>query len=173
MCDMHHDNTDRKDAFIFFSNTDLGKMSLKYSGPYVWNKLLHLHTTQTLLKPHLSGHWKFASKMEAEQCVGGNQYWIPYVYKCPRAAIYVNYVTIIYTPLISMIASFVVRHNLLCNAPYIMFGNNYCHNATIRVSDKILTKIIFGVTIILLIRIPIANDGIICDDELFHDFGAI
>ena len=105
-------------------------------------------STQTLLKPHLSGHWKFASKMEAEQCVGGKQYWIPYVYQCPHAAIFVNYVTIIYTPLISVIASIVVRHDLLCNAPYIMLGNYYCHNAAIRVSDKILTKMIFGVTVI-------------------------
>ena len=42
--DIHHYNTRQKDCiYISPVKTNLGKMSLKYRGPYVWNMLLQLN----------------------------------------------------------------------------------------------------------------------------------
>ena len=44
ICDIHHYNTRQKDCiYISPVKTNLGKMSLKYRGPYVWNMLLQLN----------------------------------------------------------------------------------------------------------------------------------
>ena len=44
ICDIHHYNTRQNDCiYISPVKTNLGKMSFKYTGPYVWNMLLQLN----------------------------------------------------------------------------------------------------------------------------------